>query len=98
MIRRIAFAVGDTAGHVRPALAIAEAYDSFAADVDVRLLRPRAVRPRAWPPQRGGPSKSCPRQRLARASPLARIGALARVRPRHSRGAGSLAAALAHGS
>src|SRR5262245_15754278 len=38
MTRRLALAVGDTAGHVNPALAIADAYRALFSEVDVLLL------------------------------------------------------------
>ena len=79
MIRRIAFAVGDTAGHVRPALAIAEAYDSLAVDVDVRLFAAQDGPASRLAAAAGRPLEVVSASALARASPFARIGALARV-------------------
>lgn len=79
MVRRIAFAVGDTAGHVRPALAIAEAYDSLAVDVEVRLFAAPGGPASRLAAAAGRPVEWVAASALARARPLDRIGALARV-------------------
>jgi len=79
MVRRIAFAVGDTAGHVRPALAIAEAYDSLPLDVDVRLFAAPGGPASRLAAAAGRPLETVSASALARASPWARIAALARV-------------------
>lgn len=79
MVRRIAFAVGDTAGHVLPALAIAEAYDSLAVDVDVRLFAAPGGPASRLAAAAGRPLEIVSASALARAGPWARIGALARV-------------------
>jgi UDP-N-acetylglucosamine--N-acetylmuramyl-(pentapeptide) pyrophosphoryl-undecaprenol N-acetylglucosamine transferase len=78
MIRRIAFAVGDTAGHMMPALAIAEAYDSLTGDVDVTLFAAPGPASRLAAAA-GRKLEIVSASALARAGPLARIGALARV-------------------
>jgi UDP-N-acetylglucosamine--N-acetylmuramyl-(pentapeptide) pyrophosphoryl-undecaprenol N-acetylglucosamine transferase len=79
IIRRIAFAVGDTAGHVMPALAIADAYESLASHVDVRLFAaPGGPAPRLAAAA-GRPLEIVSASALARAGPVARIAALARV-------------------
>jgi UDP-N-acetylglucosamine--N-acetylmuramyl-(pentapeptide) pyrophosphoryl-undecaprenol N-acetylglucosamine transferase len=79
MIRRIAFAVGDTAGHVMPALAIAEAYDSLAADVQVTLFAAPGGPASRLAATAGRQFEIVSASALARAGPLARIGAVARV-------------------
>ena len=79
MVRRIAFAVGDTVGHVQPALAIAEAYDSLDLDVDVRLFAAPGGPASRLAAAAGRPLEIVSASALARASTLARIDALARV-------------------
>ena len=91
MIRRIAFAVGDTAGHVMPALAIAEAYDALRAGTATSgFSRRLAAPPRGWQPRRDVSRdrvcvRTCPRRTVG---PHRRVGP---CRPRHSRRAASLA-------
>ena len=80
MIRRIAFAVGDTAGHVMPALAIAEAYHAlFPGTVDVRLFAAPGGPASRLAAAAGLEIEIVSASQLARAGLLARIGALARV-------------------
>jgi UDP-N-acetylglucosamine--N-acetylmuramyl-(pentapeptide) pyrophosphoryl-undecaprenol N-acetylglucosamine transferase len=72
-MRRIALAVGDTAGHVAPAIAVAEAYRRR-FDVDVLFLVP-SERPAAMQLVR----RSGYALQVVSGSPLARVRALARV-------------------
>lgn len=78
MTRRIAFAVGDTAGHVMPALAIAEAYDAI-GDVDVRLYAAPGGPATRLAAAAGRPLTLVAASAIARAGLAARLGALLRV-------------------
>jgi UDP-N-acetylglucosamine--N-acetylmuramyl-(pentapeptide) pyrophosphoryl-undecaprenol N-acetylglucosamine transferase len=73
MTRRIAFAVGDTAGHVMPALAIAEAYEALAGPVEVRLVAAPGGPAAALATRAGVPLD------IVAAAPLARVGIVARL-------------------
>jgi UDP-N-acetylglucosamine--N-acetylmuramyl-(pentapeptide) pyrophosphoryl-undecaprenol N-acetylglucosamine transferase len=80
MIRRIAFAVGDTAGHVMPALAIVEAYNALLpGTVDVRLFAAPGGPASRLAAAAGLQVEIVSASPLARAGPLARISALAQV-------------------
>ena len=72
-MRRVAFAVGDTAGHVAPAIAVAEAYRRR-FDVDVLFLVP-SERPAATQLVR----RAGYRLEVVSGSPLVRVHALGRV-------------------
>ena len=72
-MRRVAFAVGDTAGHVAPAIAVAEAYRRR-FDVDVLFLVP-SERPAAMQLVR----RSGYRLEVVSGSPLVRVRAMGRV-------------------
>jgi UDP-N-acetylglucosamine--N-acetylmuramyl-(pentapeptide) pyrophosphoryl-undecaprenol N-acetylglucosamine transferase len=73
MARRIAMTVGDTAGHVLPALAIADAYREAWNDVDVTFLAADDGPARRLVTAAGYPLHVVP------ATPLVRVGALGRI-------------------
>jgi UDP-N-acetylglucosamine--N-acetylmuramyl-(pentapeptide) pyrophosphoryl-undecaprenol N-acetylglucosamine transferase len=79
MIRRIAFAVGDTAGHVMPALAIGEAYEQLGVPVEIRLFAASGGPASRLAREAGRPLDLVPASALARVGPAARMAALARV-------------------
>jgi len=90
--RSVALAVGHTAGHVMPALAVAEAYRRI-ADVDVLVLAPA-----------DGPAVSIARKAGYRTetvpgSAIARVGAIGKLSPLGRPGARQARALLArHGA
>jgi UDP-N-acetylglucosamine--N-acetylmuramyl-(pentapeptide) pyrophosphoryl-undecaprenol N-acetylglucosamine transferase len=78
MIRRIAFAVGDTAGHVSPALAVAEAFEALPGGAEVVIFAAHD----AASDRLSGVSGRLVRVRssaIARATPLRRAIAVAQV-------------------
>jgi UDP-N-acetylglucosamine--N-acetylmuramyl-(pentapeptide) pyrophosphoryl-undecaprenol N-acetylglucosamine transferase len=79
MTRRIAFAVGDTAGHVMPALAIAEAYEALAPDVSVRFYAAPGGPATRLAARAGRPLVHVAASAVARAGLVARLVALGRV-------------------
>jgi UDP-N-acetylglucosamine--N-acetylmuramyl-(pentapeptide) pyrophosphoryl-undecaprenol N-acetylglucosamine transferase len=81
MARRIAMVVGDTAGHVLPAVAIADAYRSMRADVEVTFLAGDVGWASRLIPGDDGSLLIVPSTPLMRVGPLGRIAGALRVLP-----------------
>src|SRR5262245_10981262 len=85
MARRIAMVVGDTAGHVLPAVAIADAYRSMRADVEVMFLAGDVGWASRLIPGDDGSLLIVPSTPLMRVGPLGRIAGALRVLPAFTR-------------
>lgn len=81
MTRRLALVVGDTAGHVNPALAIAETYRALFDDVDVFVLAAEGGPASQLVPASGYDLALVPALPLARTGTAGKMAALARVGP-----------------
>src|SRR6187399_2226395 len=81
MTRRIAMAVGDTAGHVLPAVAIADAYREAWGDVEVSFLAGAGGLARRLIPSTAYSLHILPATPLVRMSPAGRVMGALRVAP-----------------
>src|SRR6476646_8704653 len=81
MTRRLALAVGDTAGHVNPALAIADAYSALFSEVDVLFLAADDGPASRLVPAAGYDLALVPALPLARTGVIGKLGALAQIGP-----------------
>jgi UDP-N-acetylglucosamine--N-acetylmuramyl-(pentapeptide) pyrophosphoryl-undecaprenol N-acetylglucosamine transferase len=81
MTRRIGLVVGDTAGHVLPAIAIADAYRSAFADVDVTFLAGEADWASRLIPDAARSLILVPSTPLMRVGPIGRLTGAMRVIP-----------------
>jgi UDP-N-acetylglucosamine--N-acetylmuramyl-(pentapeptide) pyrophosphoryl-undecaprenol N-acetylglucosamine transferase len=81
MTRRLALAVGDTAGHVNPALAIADAYRALFGEVDVLFLAAGDGPASRLVPAAGYDLALVPALPLARTGVIGKLDALARIGP-----------------
>ncbi|HEX6211882.1 MAG TPA: UDP-N-acetylglucosamine--N-acetylmuramyl-(pentapeptide) pyrophosphoryl-undecaprenol N-acetylglucosamine transferase [Methylomirabilota bacterium] len=79
MTRRLAMVVGDTAGHVLPALAVAAAYRQHAPDVDVLFLSAADGHASRLVPAAGYRLEIVPGAPLARAGVIGRLAAVGRT-------------------
>jgi UDP-N-acetylglucosamine--N-acetylmuramyl-(pentapeptide) pyrophosphoryl-undecaprenol N-acetylglucosamine transferase len=79
MIRRLGLAVGDTAGHVFPALALAEAFASASRRVEVCFFSAADGAAKDILPGAGYPLHVVPASRVARANPFQAMAALGRA-------------------
>jgi UDP-N-acetylglucosamine--N-acetylmuramyl-(pentapeptide) pyrophosphoryl-undecaprenol N-acetylglucosamine transferase len=79
MLRRIAIAVGDTAGHVLPALAVAEAYRAAAGSAEIRFFT-AGTGAGHWLLERAGyPTDRVPGSQIVSVAPLKQLAALGRA-------------------
>src|SRR5262245_42663513 len=81
MTRRLALAVGDTAGHVNPALAIADAYRALFGEVEVLFLAAENGPASRLVPAAGYDLVLVPALPLARTGVIGKLDALSRVVP-----------------
>jgi UDP-N-acetylglucosamine--N-acetylmuramyl-(pentapeptide) pyrophosphoryl-undecaprenol N-acetylglucosamine transferase len=81
MTRRIAMAVGDTAGHVLPAMAIADAYCDAFRDVVVTFLAGESGSANRLIPPTGHTLFAVPSTPLTRVGPVGRVAGAIRVVP-----------------
>lgn len=86
MTRRLALVVGDTAGHVTPALAVAEVYRHRFDDLDVLFLAADDGPASQLVPAAGYDLEIVPAQQLVRTGAAGKVAALARVGPCIARG------------
>jgi len=90
MTRRIAMAVGDTAGHVLPAVAIADAYREACGDVEVSFLAGEGGSAARLIPSTAYSLHIVPATPLVRVSPTGRVMGALRVVPTVVRARGLL--------
>lgn len=81
MTRRLALVVGDTAGHVTPALAMADEYRALFGEVDVLFLAAEGGPASQLIPASGYDLAYVPASPLARAGTVGRLEALSRIAP-----------------